>query len=86
MTAGLDARGERLDEHIGVRGGRRFEHRVDPALPADEALGLEPEREDHGRLRLGGPIRCLSLRVPGHNLNIVIPTGALVRSPGAGTM
>ena len=86
VAAGLDPGGERLDEHVGLLGGGRLEHRVDPPLAADEALGLEPEGEDHRRCALGGPIRCLSLRVIGHNMNIVINRQALVRTPGAGTM
>ena len=85
VAVGLDARGERLDEHVGLLGGRRLEHRVDATLAPHEALGLEPEGEDHRRLGLRRPIRCLSLGVTGHNLNIVIKR-ALVRTPGAGTM
>ena len=64
----------------------RLEHGVDPPLGADEALGLEAERQDHRAWTLGRAIRCLSVRVSGHNMNIVINGHALVRKPGAGTM
>ena len=85
-AARFDAGGERLHEHVGLVCRRDLEHGVDPPLAADEALGLEAERQNYGEWTISRPIRCLSLWVSGHYMNIVINRHALVRTPGAGTM
>ena len=85
-AAGLEARTRAPRPHDRPAPARRLEERVDPALGVDAALRPQAEHEDHRRLMLAGPIRCLSVRVIGHNLTIVTHRRALVRSPGAGTM
>ena len=87
--AGREAAQHRTGERrqrVGLVGRGRLEHGVDAALLPHEALGLETKREDHGNLALRRAIRCLSGRVIGHNMTIVINGRALARGPGAGTM
>ena len=81
LLAALDGAGSFLEQPV-------FDtpETVDAALLANEALGLEAEREDDGNLALCRAIRCLHGRVIGHNMTIVINGRALVRSRGAGTM
>jgi len=47
VAPGLDSRRDGLDQDVGVLGRGRFRHRVDPALRAEKALGLDAEDEDH---------------------------------------
>ena len=86
-AAGLDAGRERLDQHVGLVGRRDLEHGVDPALAADEAFGLQTERQDDGEWTIAcDRSDAWPDRVSGHYMNIVINGCALVRTPGAGTM
>jgi len=66
---------------VGLLERRGLEHRVDPALGTDEALGLHPERQDRREWTISRPMGCLSVRVGGHVMNRVINGQALVRNP-----